>query len=98
MPNTILNRLSNLEQATIQAEGAHYALHDLVAGILARTPEADTRALIQTLADSVSVHADKIGQIRLSGYIQELESMRDEVMVARDDARGLFARLKRTRS
>lgn len=98
MPHQTAKRIEALEHAVMNFEGAHYALHDLVAVLLARSPDQETRAVFQALADQVSIHADKIGEIRLAGYTQELESIQVEVTHARGDARSLFSRLARSLS
>ncbi|HUD27584.1 MAG TPA: hypothetical protein VMQ93_01850 [Novosphingobium sp.] len=88
-------RIKALEEAVLHLEGAHYALHDIVAHVLAKTPADEVEAMALTLADQVTVHADKIGEIRLAAYTREVRSVADEVKHCRSVARGLFARLKR---
>lgn len=87
------DRITQIEQALQHFEGAHYALHDMVAFMLTKVPEPEARAMLQRLADQVSVHADKVGKIRLSGYTEELESVRSELGYSRTEDRGLFKRL-----
>jgi hypothetical protein len=90
-------RLKALEEAMLHLEGAHYALHDIVALMLAKTPADDVETMAVTLADQVSVHADRIGEIRLAGYTEEIKSVADEVRHSQSVARGLFHRLTRSR-
>lgn len=90
-------RLKALEEAVLHLEGAHYALHDLVALMLAKTSADEVETMAGTLADRVSVHADRIGEIRLAGYTEEIRSVADEVKHNQNVARGLFARLTRAR-
>lgn len=87
MTASILQRLHALEEAALHSEGAHYALHDLMACALAQIPEEDSREMLQRLASQVSVHADRIGAIRLAGYRQELESLDLEIRHRRQEKR-----------
>lgn len=93
MTRTFPERIEALEQAVLHFEGAHYALHDIIALSFSTGPEADVRAVLQTLADRVSVHADKIGEIRFAGYTRELSSIAEEIAHARPDAPSLLPRL-----
>lgn len=90
------DRVANLELAALKAEGAHYALHDLVARALVRIPDADFRILI----DGLRAHADdleaEIGSTRINAYREELESVAHEVESARVHPRGLLSRFRVT--
>jgi hypothetical protein len=98
MPITTFDRLNALEEAVLQLEGAQYALHDIIANVLAKTPADDVEAMVVALADQITVHAEKIGAIRLTGYTEEIRSVADEAKRYRSQAGGLFARLTRPRS
>lgn len=82
-----------IEEALQHFEGAHYALHDLVAFLLARAPHSEVQTVFKTLGDQVSAHAEKIGEIRLAGYVEELESVQAEVAHSRNASPKLLARL-----
>ncbi len=86
------DKVKSLEEALLHLEGAHYALHDMVAFVLSKVPAIEVEELAIRLGDQVSVHADKIGEIRLAGYIEEVASVTDEVEHNRVEARGLLAR------
>lgn len=88
-------RIKALESAILHLEGAHYALHDFVACMLAKAPADEVATMATNLADQVTVHADKIGEIRLAGYTEEVRSIAAEVDLNRAVGRGLFRRLGR---
>ncbi|WP_232493258.1 hypothetical protein [Novosphingobium kaempferiae] len=91
-------KLEDLEHAVLELEGAHYALHDMIAFALARTPQDEVEHMAASLADNVCVHAEKIGEIRLSAYLDEVKSVTEEVRQVRSLTPGLFARLTRSRA
>lgn len=96
MAHLLVDRVEALERAALRAEGAHFALHDLVARTLARIPETDYRTIIAELSDHAQHLDHNLGPDRIEGYRDELTSIADEVSHARSDARGLLARLART--
>lgn len=90
-------RIKALEDAILHLEGAHYALHDIVARILAKAPAEEVETIATSLADQVSVHAEKIGAIRLAGYTEEVRSVAEEAKHNRAAGRELVARMARGR-
>ena len=95
MPATFERRIAALEQAALRAEGAHFALHDLVARTLARLPPPEAQSLIAALAAHADELDDDLGAERRAGYRDELASIAEEVEHVRGDAQGLLARLAR---
>jgi hypothetical protein len=95
MPTSIEVRLAVLEKAAHRAEGSQFAVHDLMAQVLARLPAADLNALVASLTSHAAELDADLGPDRLAGYRDELASIAEEVAHVRGDAQGLLARLAR---
>lgn len=91
LPHTIQLRLSNLERAALQSEGAQFALRDIVARLLLTLPGLEVRALIEELVVASQSQAKEIGAHRLAGYRDELEALREEVEHCRREGEPLPA-------
>lgn len=96
MQKTMNERVADLESAALKAEGAQFAVHDLVARMLARLPEADVRRMIDELIEHADELDGQLGANRLEGYKDEMRSISEEIEHSRQLPKGVFARLLRT--
>lgn len=96
MSKTLSGRVSDLESAALKSEGAQFAVHDLVARLLARLPEADVQNMIAELIEHADELDGQLGADRLVGYKDEMRSIGEEIEHARQMPKGVFARLLRT--
>jgi hypothetical protein len=67
MPKALSERVADLETAALKSEGAQFAVHDLVARMLARLPEADVRNMIDDLIEHADELDGQLGVDRLVG-------------------------------
>lgn len=95
MPRTLSERVVDLETAALKSEGAQFAVHDLVARMLARLPDADVRKMIEDLIEHADELDGQLGADRLVGYKDEMRSISEEIEHARQLPKGVFARLLR---
>jgi hypothetical protein len=95
MPKTISQRVTDLESAALKSEGAQFAVHDLVARMLTRSPEAEVKKMIEELIEHADELDGQLGADRLVGYKDEMRSISDEIAHARQLPKGVFARLLR---
>lgn len=96
MPRTLSERVADRETAALKSEGAQFAVHDLVARMLARLPDADVRKMIEDLTEHADELDGQLGADRLVGYKDEMRSISEESEHARQLQKGVFARLLRT--
>ncbi len=89
------DRLREIEKAIHRAEGAHYALHDMLARALIRMPAGDYEQLMRSLAEHSDALDPALGPDRIAGYREELKSIAEEVEHARPQASGLLGKLRR---
>lgn len=85
-----------IEKAMLHAEGAHYALHDVLARALSRLPTSDYDQLMRSLVAQADDLDPGLAADRIAGYRDALESIADEVEHARPRSSGLFSRLRRS--
>ncbi|PNU03651.1 hypothetical protein [Novosphingobium guangzhouense] len=90
------DRIKEIEKALLRAEGAHYALHDVLARALGRLPTADYDQLMRSLAKQADDLDPRLGADRIAGYRDELASIAEEVEHARPPTSGLLGRLRRS--
>ncbi|MGF7156470.1 hypothetical protein [Novosphingobium gossypii] len=96
MKSPIEARVAALESAMMQTEGAHYALHDLLAHTMSRLPDAEFRSVIAQLR----IHSDELdldlAPERVAAYRAELTSIEDEVGHMGEVERGLLTKIVRS--
>jgi hypothetical protein len=96
MPKALSERVADLATAALKSEGAQFAVHDLVARMLARLPEADVRNMVDDLIEHADELDGHLGADRLVGYKDEMRSISEEIEHARLLPKGVFARLLRS--
>lgn len=88
-------RVADLETAALKSEGAQFAVHDLVARMLARLPDADVCKMIEDLIEHADELDGQLGAERLVGYKDEMRSISEEIEHDRQLPKSVFARLLR---